>query len=30
MTQEKFIEKAKAFYGDRYDYSKVIYSGWDG
>lgn len=30
MTQEKFIEKAKAFYGDRYDYSKVVYSGWDG
>lgn len=30
MTQEKFIEKAKAFYGDKYDYSKVVYSGWDG
>lgn len=30
MTQEKFIERAKAFYGDRYDYSKVVYSGWDG
>jgi len=30
MTQEKFIERAKAFYGNRYDYSKVVYSGWDG
>lgn len=28
MTQEKFIEKAKAVYGYKYDYSKVIYKGW--
>ena len=26
MTKEKFIEKAKAIHGDRYDYSKVEYS----
>ena len=29
MTQEKFINKAKTVYGDKYDYSKVIYKGWD-
>ena len=27
MTQEKFIEKAKKMYGDKYDYSKVVYKG---
>jgi len=27
MTQEKFIEKAKKIYGDKYDYSKVTYNG---
>ena len=29
MTQEKFISKVKAIYGDRYDLSKVVYKGWD-
>ena len=27
MTQEKFISKVKAIYGDRYDLSKVVYKG---
>ena len=27
MTQEKFISKVKAIYGDRYDFSKVVYEG---
>jgi hypothetical protein len=27
MSQEEFINKARAIYGDRYDYSKVIYTG---
>lgn len=26
-TREVFIQKAKAIHGDRYDYSKVVYSG---
>ena len=25
MTQEKFLEKVKQVYGDKYDYSKVVY-----
>ena len=29
MTQEKFISRVKAIYGDKYDYSKVVYNGWD-
>ena len=29
MNQEKFLDKAKTVYGDKYDYSKVIYKGWD-
>lgn len=29
MTQEMFINKAKAIHGDKYDYSKVVYNGWD-
>ena len=27
MTQEKFISKVKAIYGDKYDLSKVVYKG---
>ena len=27
MTQEKFIEKVKLIYGDKYDYSKIEYRG---
>ena len=27
MTQEEFITKARAIYGDKYDYSKVVYRG---
>ena len=27
MTQEEFISRAKAIYGDKYDYSKVVYRG---
>ena len=27
MTQEKFISKVKTIYGDRYDFSKVVYKG---
>ena len=27
MTQEVFIERARKVYGDKYDYSKVIYTG---
>ena len=26
-TNEIFIEKSKKIYGDRYDYSKLIYNG---
>lgn len=26
LTQEKFLEKARAVHGDRYDYSKVVYT----
>ena len=26
---EEFIEKAKKIHGDKYDYSKSIYNGWD-
>ena len=29
MTQEEFINKSKAIYEDRFDYSKVVYEGWD-
>ena len=29
LTTEKFIEKAKQIHGDRYDYSKVNYLGYD-
>lgn len=25
LTQEEFINKAKAVHGERYDYSKVVY-----
>jgi thymidylate kinase len=27
MTREKFIERVKLIYGDKYDYSKVVYRG---
>lgn len=27
-TTKQFIEEAKQIYGDRYDYSKVEYTGW--
>lgn len=27
LTQKEFIEKARKVHGDKYDYSKVIYSG---
>lgn len=27
MKQEKFLEKVKLIYGDKYDYSKVVYRG---
>lgn len=26
LTQEEFINKAKAVHGERYDYSKVVYT----
>ena len=29
LTYNEFIEKAKKVHGDKYDYSKVIYRGWD-
>ena len=29
MTQEIFIERAKKIYGNRFDYYKVVYKGWD-
>lgn len=28
-TTEKFIEKARKKYGDKYDYSKVDYKGYN-
>ena len=29
LNTEKFIEKVKLIYGDKYDYSKVVYSGME-
>ena len=29
LTQEEFIEKAKKIHGNKYNYSKVKYNGWD-
>ena len=29
MTQEEFINKSKAVYEDRFDYSKVVYKGYN-
>ena len=29
MTTDEFIEKAKKIHGDKYDYSKVIYNGYE-
>ena len=29
MTVDEFIERAKRVHGDRYDYSKCVYSGYD-
>lgn len=29
MTQEAFIEKSVSIHGDKYDYSKASYNGWD-
>ena len=29
LTTEQFIEKARKIHGDKYDYSKVIYNGYD-
>ena len=29
VSTENFIEKARKVHGDKYDYSKVCYLGWD-
>lgn len=29
MTTEEFIEKSKRLHGDKYDYSKTVYNGYD-
>jgi len=29
LTTEQFIEKARQVHGDKYDYSKVVYNGYD-